>query len=102
MSIKKLSETGFMETAEFILRQVAVMKKDTMITKKTSFREDLNMTSLDIAELIVGLEAAYGVRFGDWVNMNNVSNLADVYTTFVKGIHKKRQAFVVSQNAKTK
>lgn len=101
MSIKRLSETGFMEVAESILRQVAVMKKDTMITTKTSFREDLNMTSLDIAELIIGLEAAYNVKL-DWVNMNNVNNLADIYRTFVNGIYKQRQAFVVKQNAKIK
>ena len=97
MSIKTLSETGFIETAEPILRQVIIVKKDTIITKKTSFREELNMTSLEIAELIIGLEAEYNVKLGDWVNMNNVYNLSDIYETFLNGIYRQRKNFIKKQ-----
>ena len=60
------------------------------INAGSSFREVLDLTSLDVAELIVELEEMYNVNM-EWADTNTVDSINDVYSTFVQSINNMRK-----------
>ena len=97
MSIKTISKAWFLEEAKEILRQNSVARN--LITWKKSFREDLDLTSIDIAEMLIGLEERFNVKL-DWVDMNNINNMRDVYNAFNKSLQNKRDDFAAKASEK--
>ena len=97
MSIKEISKTWFLGEAKEILRQNSITRD--IITWKKSLREDLDLTSIDIAELLIGLEERFNVKL-DWVDMNNINNMRDVYNAFNKSLQNKRDDFAAKTSEK--
>lgn len=59
------------------------------INTDSSFREVLDLTSLDVAELLVELEEMYNVDM-EWADTNTVDSINDVYNTFNQSINQMR------------
>ena len=92
MSIKNFSKSEFINVVKHILQHdvwINIRNADKM-TAESSFREVLDMTSLDIAELIVQLEEKYHVDM-EWAETEKIDSIEDVYKTFVQSIFKMRQ-----------
>ena len=47
--------------------------------------EDLGLDSLDIVDLVVGLQKSFGVRIRDEENVRNIRTLSDIYD-FIRSI----------------
>jgi acyl carrier protein len=94
MSIHNFSKENFIDTAKDILQtgQFFGFRKAAVLEADSSFREVLDITSLDIAELIVAIEERYHVNM-DWADTNKVDSLNDVYNVFTESLSKTRQSF---------
>ncbi len=92
MSIKKFSKPEIIDVAKDILQHGKWLgfQKAGLLTENDSFREALNLSSLDIAELIVELEERYNVHM-EWADTGEIDSLNDVYNTFVSAITRTRK-----------
>ena len=103
MSIQNFSKAYFIEVATDIIkhddfiypRNVDKLKADT------SFREVLDITSLDMAELIFSIEEKFNVNIDD-VPIEKIDNINDLYNEFLKCVYRKRQSVVQKRVFKSK
>ena len=87
MSIKHFSLSDFTDVAKDILKNnkfLGIPEADKL-DANSSFREVLDITSLEIAELMVEIEARYHVNM-EWAETSGIDNIKDVYDVFVKSI----------------
>lgn len=102
MSIKNFSEDEFITVVKDMLKSGALSHTKTIdtiideIDKKSSFREVLDISSLEIAELMINLEEKYNIDM-EWVQTGQIDCIFDVYKAFIASIYKKRQSFVNRQ-----
>ena len=92
MSIHTFSPTEFENVAKDILKndRFIGIKKADILNFDSSFRDVLDISSIEIAELIVALEQKYNIDM-EWVPTNKVDSLNDIYKCFIASIAKKRK-----------
>ena len=91
MSIHNFSLTDFTDVAKDILKNnkfLGIHDADKL-DANSSFREVLDITSLEIAELIVAIEEKYHVNM-EWANTGEIDSIKDVYLAFIKTLAKMR------------
>lgn len=100
MSIQQFSKEYFVDTAKDILQHDTFIgiRKANVLEASSSLRETLDISSLEIAELIVALEEKYNVKM-EWADTNNIDSLNDLYEVFIKSIKNMRKLFVIKQTA---
>lgn len=101
MSIKHFSKDEFVNVAKDIMRNdtfISIRNAD-QLSENASFRDTLDVTSLDIAELIISLEEKYHVNM-DWATTNNIDCINDVYDVFIKSIKMARQSKIAMSYSK--
>ena len=101
MSIHNFSKENFIDTAKDILQtgQFLGFRKAAVLEADSSFREVLDTTSLDVAELIVAIEERYHVNMY-WADTKKVDSLNDVYNVFTESLSKMRQSFKQKRDQK--
>lgn len=87
MSIKQFSLQDFTDVAKDILKNSKFLgiRNADKIDADSSFRQVLDITSLDIAELIIAIEEKYHVDM-EWANTGEIDSIKDIYDVFVKSI----------------
>jgi acyl carrier protein len=93
MSIKHFSKEEIINVAKDILKNntfIGVPNTDKLLPD-TSLRETLDISSLEIAELIVALEEKYHVNM-EWTETARIDTLNDIYNAFVISIAKTRKS----------
>ena len=98
MSIQQFSKEHFVDTAKDILQndKFIGIRKASTLEANSSFREVLDISSLEIAELVIALEEKYNVKM-EWADTNNIDSINDLYDIFVKSIQKMRKLFTTKQ-----
>lgn len=96
MSIHTFSPTEFENVAKDILKndRFIGIKKADILDFNSSFRDVLDISSIEIAELIVALEQKYNVDM-EWIPTNKVDSLSDLYKSFVVSLAKKRKNYTI-------
>ena len=92
MSIKHFSKEEIINVAKDILKNdtfIGIHNTDK-ISPDTSLRDTFDISSLEIAELIVALEEKYHINM-EWAETNQIDTLNDVYNAFVISIAKTRK-----------
>ena len=92
-NIDTISKDEFIDVAKSIIKGDKFIGGRNLdkLEADTSFREVLDITSLDIAELVISLEEKYRVDM-DWANTNAIDNLNDIYTVFSTSIKKAKHS----------
>ena len=98
MSIKTFSLTEFSNVVKDILKNGTFFHIDNTdkINEESSFREVLDITSLEIAELMIALEEKYHVDM-EWAQTGLIDSINDVYKAFNESIYRQRKAFINKQ-----
>ena len=103
MSIKNFSKAHFIETATDIIKHNNFMfvRNIDKLKADTSFREVLDITSLDIAELIIAIAEKNNINMND-VATEKVDSINDLYNEFLKCVYKTRESVVQKRVFKSK
>ena len=105
MSIHKFSESAFNDaTREIIIEEGMArdyitnktIKDSEKIEPDASFREKFDMSSLDIAELVIGLEEKYNIKTLE-ERTSSIDSIDDVRKLFFKSLDVRRRNFVASK-----
>ena len=89
--MKPVSKTIFVKDAKNIILNdefISVRNADKL-TETVSFHDVLDMSSLDIAALLIGLEQIYNVGL-QWAT-DPVDSINDVYVLYLKSLQKFNQ-----------
>jgi acyl carrier protein len=73
-----MEEKEIIETTNSIFESAFEIEKERLKPEARIF-EDLGLDSLDIVELVVGLQKKFGVRIRDNEKLREIRTLADVY-----------------------
>ena len=86
-----VSKAQFVNDAKNVIlhNEFISVRNADKLTERTSFRDVLDMTSLDIATLIIALEEKYHVDM-QWA-MDGIDNIDDVYALFLRNFQKTTQ-----------
>lgn len=90
MSIHQFSKTQFIKDVKEIIKSEWILRNMDSLTPETSFREELDLTSLDIAEILVALEKKYNVDLS-LAHTGVIDNINDLFATFNKIVSKNRE-----------
>lgn len=92
MSIKHFSKPEIIDVAKDILTHDKFIGtyKAEKLSPEDSFREVLDISSLEIAELLVKMEEKYHVHM-EWADTGKIDSLNDIYNTFVSAITRTRR-----------
>lgn len=103
MSIKTFSKTYFIEVAMDIIKhdEFICAHNTDKLTADTSFRDVLDITSFDIAELVVSIEQKFNVDMAETLT-EKVDSIDDLYVEFLKAVNQKRKSFAQKQMVKNK
>ena len=85
-----INKPEFMEVVKEIIFDECVLKHKEYLTETSSFKYDHDLSSIDVAHIIIAIEEKYNVDM-EFVQTGLVDSLQDVYTYFVQAIEKKRQ-----------
>jgi acyl carrier protein len=93
MSIKHFSKEEIINVAKDILKNDTFLGFRTAdkLTPESSLRETLDVTSLEIAELIISLEERYHINM-EWAETGKIDSLNDIYNAFITTIIRARKA----------
>ena len=92
MSIKTFSKPEFVNVVKDILQhgEWFGLRNADKLTEQSSFRDVLDITSLDIAELMVEIEEKYNVNM-EFAETGEIDSINDVYRTFIQSINNMRK-----------
>ena len=98
MSIHNFSKIEFITVVKNILKNETFFRFNDADTLKTdsSLREKLDISSLEIAELIIALEEKYHVDM-EWAQTGLIDSIDDIYKAFNESIYRQRKAFITKQ-----
>lgn len=98
MSIKTFSKPYFIEVAMDIIKhdEFICARNTDKLTVDTSFRNVLDITSLDIAELVISIEQKFNVDMAE-TPTEKIDCINDLYIEFLKSVLRRRRAFIQKQ-----
>ena len=90
MTMKTISETEFLEIAKEILFEECIVRNKDALTNTSSFKYQHDLSSIDVAQTVIAIEGRYNVDM-DFVKVDQIDSLQDIYTYFLKALENKRK-----------